>query len=206
MINKKLNKALDDLIMNWRSQTFNPKVTIENDIVVNASKNSLIFPLSSINYIDKSDLSFALHAPPIDFSMIMEQNDILHLALVNIRVTPTQQPFITPSQSECRQFNDLLLFVYSNLRDKYKKLSSKYISSNSLSCSLNLNFIVSMGYLQISSSLTSREFIPVDTAQGITIDFIGDRHIQEEHLISSIKAVNNEYVKLCSILTKQGKL
>ena len=206
MISKRLHDALNGFIEQWSRGTILLRPCFDDGRAYKRASGPLVFPISSINYIRDNKLEFSLHGAPIDFAIKMEDKEIMHIALVNVRTTPNNQPFILPSQSECRSLNSLMSMVFSGLRATFMNLSDTKNVFGDLMCSRNRNLIVSIGYVQISTSLTSKEFVPVDMAQGITIDYVADTAINECGIVESIKAMNQEYYKLCAYFMEHGKI
>lgn len=206
MISKRLHYALNGIIEKWSSGTILMMPCFDDGKAYKRANGPLVFPISSIGYMQDNKLEFSLHGAPIVFAIKMEDKGIMHIALVNVRTTPNNQPFILPSQSECRSLNSLMSMVFSGLRTTFMNLSDTKNAFGGLMSSRNLNLIVSIGYVQISTSLTSKEFVPVDMAQGITIDYVADTTINECGIVESIKAMNQEYNNLCAYLMERGKI
>ena len=205
MKSKCLQEAIDSVVEKWKAIEPPPKfVTDERFSTPQYSLLDYVPLFSSFKCFEESAFGYSFHGYPITCAIKIERERLIHIALVNFRVVPVYQPFIIPSQHECKNLLRFLSLAFSELR--FSTSSLREMPDGRIGSSL----LLTLGYMQICSSLTHPTSFEtgcdyVDAAQGCTLDFVTESPIivNEAVVAKEIKAINEEYQRIASQIVSQ---
>lgn len=200
-----LKEAIDSVLTEWEK-----KVPVRNDYLDDGFIRPNVSGFDNSKYaLEKcfaaETRAHACHyvASPISYSFQDEDNKCLHVSLVHVRMTPVDQPFIIPSESECTALHEFLQFAYSQLRFVFRHISLDFRGDIPI---FRKNTLLSLGYIQISSSLTGEYTSPIDKAQSCVLDYICDSNFLRDHLKIALVRTQCIYKKITSRIIELGNL
>lgn len=150
--------------------------------------------------LEKLQIPYIYHPGLVSYAFKRESQNCVHVSFITTRTTPIDLPLSIPSKHESERLNNFMEFAFSRLRFYGSALSS---TRNEYDIH-HKDVFISIGYMQISSSLTAKHIAATDKVQGCVLDYICDSSLQRDFIIDELKETQETYRKIAMIATSQG--
>ena len=192
--------TFDSIIRNVLNE-WEKKTTIEEDTFSTPRYSPLgLSQITLESAIKELNISHVFLHGLVSYALKRESLNCVHISFIYTRITPIDQPLIIPSKPECKTLSKFIGFAFSKLRHSGRLLATR---DNGFE---RKDVFISIGDMQISSSLTSNSVIAVDKVQGCLLDYICDNSLNNEFIINELKSTQEIYRTIAIHATKNGEL
>ena len=147
-------------------------------------------------------IPFVFNPGLVSYAFKREHTDSVHVSFVSVRTTPIDLPLAIPSASECAILKDFISFAFSRLRFCGASLST-IINEYDIH---HKDVFISVGYMQISGSLTSKRIGATDKVQGCVLDYICDNTLGKDFIVEELKETQEIYREIARRATMRGQI